>query len=288
MRSRIILGIIVAAVVAELAVWGLGQMVVRPIADHRAVTRPVTLHTATGQFHLGRGWHLKLSASFTGAHLNTALWATCYPWMDVPTGCTNFSNLRSGVEHEWYLPSQVRVRNGELQLVAQRIPVVGQNFNGRPRDFSCRSGMVTTYPGFRFKYGYLNIVAHIPSNVGLWPALWLAAANRHWPPEIDLLEHWGAGVQRTWLFFHPLGGARQGHHLDMPNLFVGWHSFGLNWTPSKLSWYVDGRLVFSTRRHIPHQKMYLIANLAESQMARPGWGCNGTMSIRSVRVWQQK
>ena len=73
----------------------------------------------------------------------------------------NFGN--STHESEWYLPSQVKVENGTLNLVAKREPTAGTAANGNSRTYYCRSGMVTTYPGFRFRYGYLQIVARIPA-----------------------------------------------------------------------------------------------------------------------------
>jgi beta-glucanase (GH16 family) len=57
--------------------------------------------------------------------------------------------------------------------------------------------MVTSYPGFNFEYGTVQIVAQIPKNVGLWPALWLLPASESWPPEIDMLESWGTGTSAS-------------------------------------------------------------------------------------------
>jgi len=89
--------------------------------------------------------------------------ATCYPW--AKNGCTNFGN--GGQEKEWYTASQDTVKNGFLNLIAQREPTAGVNAKGAPQEYACRSGMVTTFPGFRFKYGYLQITAHIPFKTGL-------------------------------------------------------------------------------------------------------------------------
>lgn len=303
MRSRLVFGVFAAVIVAELGLWGYSRATMQPSAhQHTTASSSSPSASASQSPHggasspsragasqpvLGSRWHLKLNATFSGSQLDTTLWSTCYPWANASVGCTNFANLKDGVEHEWYMASQVRVRDHALQLVAKQEPVVGHDSTGHPRTFACRSGMVSSYPGFRFQYGYVQVKAHIPARTGLWPALWLAASDLHWPPEIDLLEHWGASPKRTWLFFHPLGGPRQGHYLYLPDLAVGWHTFALKWTASRLTWYVDGHAEFSTSAHIPHQSMYFIANLAESKQPRPGFGCDGTMSIRSVRIWQR-
>jgi beta-glucanase (GH16 family) len=248
-------------------------------AHSSASSRPPALQHPAGP---GNGWKLSFDPRFTGSRLNTSVWATCYPWAQAASGCTNFGN--SG-EDEWYLPSQDKVSQGILHLVAQQIPTPGTNRDGAPEEYYCRSGMVTSYPGFRFEYGYLQVIARIPYATGLWPALWLLPANQQWPPEIDLLEHWGANQADTAVHLHPVGAETIGAYPVTANLSVGWHTFALYWTRTRLVWYVDGRAVMSTEQHIPDQPMYFIANLANT--SPPGSaGCDGTLLIRSVKVWQ--
>jgi beta-glucanase (GH16 family) len=221
----------------------------------------------------------EFSATFTGSRLNTSIWATCYPTMDLRTGCRNFGNP----EYEWYLPSQDRVYGGVLHLIARRTPTAGKTPNGSPEQYACRSGMVTTYPRLRFMYGYLQVVARIPAASGLWPALWLAAADLKWPPEMDMLESWGP---TPWAaaFFHPVG-ARPIERRISPKLAAGWHTFALSWTRRTLRWLVDGKVILTVRQRIPHQRMYFIANLAEFRQASPG-RCDGSLLIRSVKLWK--
>jgi beta-glucanase (GH16 family) len=224
------------------------------------------------------------SATFTGSRLDTSLWATCYPWMDQPTGCNNSGN----VEYQWFLPSQARVSGGLLHLDAQQAPTAGQAQDGSPQEYACRSGMVTSYPGFRFKYGYLQVVARFPSSPGLWPALWLAAADLHWPPEIDIIEGWDQITPFTAVYFHP-AGAKFDDKLDKalipPQQAIGWHSFAVSWTKMQVTWLLDGKVVLTVRQHVPHVKMYLIADLAERYPVHAAQ-CHGSMLIRSVKYWK--
>jgi beta-glucanase (GH16 family) len=222
-------------------------------------------------------------SDFSGSQLDTSVWGTCYPWLNSAAGCTNFGNT----EYQWYLPSQDRVSGGVLQLAAQRVATQGQDANGAAKEYSCRSGMVTTYPSFSFEYGYVQIVAQIPAESGSWPALWLAAANLSWPPEIDILEHWSPPA-RTRVGLHPAGAAYDSSFWSMPTtpgISNGWHTFGLSWTAGKLTWFIDGHAVLSVTKNIPHQSMYLIANLAQSSVPTAGQ-CSSSMLIRSVKVWQ--
>lgn len=230
------------------------------------------------------------SATFAGSSLNTSIWATCYPWFQ-STGCTNFGNPRK--ELEWYLPTQVHVSGGLLRLVAQREATAGQSASGAAKTYACRSGIVTTYPGYQFQYGYIQIVARIPTGAGLWPALWLAAADQNWPPEMDILEAWGSprfSASATLHYATPTGSSQVQGNITPAARAAGWHTFGLSWTSSQLTWVLDGRAILTVRQHVPHQKMYFIADLAESISAAnpavtPG-ECNGSLLIRSVKVWK--
>jgi beta-glucanase (GH16 family) len=225
-------------------------------------------------------WKLEFSSNFTGNELDKSIWGTCYPW--APNGCTNFGNDN---EKEWYQASQVQMKNGILNLIAQRAPTSGYNARNAPKEYACRSGMVTTDPGFHFVYGYVQVIARIPYGAGLWAALWLAAANRKWPPEIDILEHWASDADAK-VYLHPKVGTVHGGPVNTPDISKGWHSFTLYWTKSRLAWGIDGRQVFTITKGIPQQSMYLIANLADTN-SRPG-NCSGTMLIKSVKVWQPK
>lgn len=225
-----------------------------------------------------KGWKLTFDATFTGTELNKKLWSTCYYWS--PDGCTNNPKL----EKEWYLPAQVVVSGGALHLVAKHTSTPGLAPDGKPETYTCRSGMVTSEPGFNFKYGLVQITARIPYNTGLWPALWLSASNHQWPPEIDMLEHWHFD-QQAKVYLHPKGADEIGGPVFTPgNLSTGWHTFQLYWSKNLLVWYIDGVQVFSASANIPQQDMYIIANLADDSTA-PG-SCTGTMLIKSVKVWQ--
>jgi beta-glucanase (GH16 family) len=220
-------------------------------------------------------------SDFSGAALDTKVWATCYPWANKPAGCTNFGNN----EHEWFLPAQDQVSGGVLHLVARRIPTQGKTAGGAPERYACRSGMVTTSPSFDFEYGYVRVIARVPNNPGLWTGLWLAPANRHWPPEIDLLEHWGHARRPTGVFFHPAADAPQvqAHPRTKP-LAVGWHVFGLKWSADELQWFIDGKRVMVDTNFVPQQPMYFIADLAD-QFPHEAGGCHGSLLIKSVKIW---
>ena len=239
---------------------------------------------ATPKLAVPKGWKLSFDQDFSGKKLNTKVWSTCYWWAPVGGGCTNTGN--SNQEKEWYQPSQDQVSGGELRLVAKRQATAGTNAKGKPEKFYCRSGMVTTNKSFNFEYGLVQVVVRLPYGNGLWPALWLAASNHDWPPEIDMLEHW-ASQTNAGVYLHPTDGVRQGGRVNLPgNFSQGWHSVTLSWTKTRITWYLDGLRVFTATKDLPKQKMYLVMNVADTSTATGT--CNGAMLVKSVKVWQPK
>jgi beta-glucanase (GH16 family) len=223
----------------------------------------------------GSGWQLAFDGEFGGSSLNTSQWDTCYP-DDDQSGCTNSGN---GNEFEWYEPGQVSVGGGTLNLTATSASTQGSDGNTYP----CRSGMVTTGQSFNFQYGYVQVEAKLPIDTGLWPALWLNPSNGDWPPEIDIMEHWTTYDYYGAYLHSAAGPIVENDHVNLADS-TGWHTFSVLWQPNEIVWYLDGQEVLSTTQYVPQQAMYFIANVANSV---DGPGCNGTMQISSVKVWQQ-
>jgi beta-glucanase (GH16 family) len=221
-------------------------------------------------------------ATFRGSHLNTKTWASCYPW-GTPKGCKNFPKKGKNPEYEWYLPSQVRVSRGVVHLVTERKNIVGTNSSGAPEVYGCRSGMIASYPSYKFEYGFVQVVANIPHASGLWPALWLKAANEKSHTEVDMVESWGVKV-RTGSFYHPATGPQVAARYS-PSLTRGWKTYSLSWTRSRLSFYVGSKLVLAVKRNVPRQRMYFVANVQEYLPAKPG-RCAGQLEIRSIKIWK--
>ncbi len=222
------------------------------------------------------------SSNFSGSSLNTSIWATCYPGFNPATGCQNFGN---DDELEWYLPSQDRVSGGDLDLVAQPEATAGYNSSGAAETYNCRSGMVTTYPSVNFEYGIVQVVADIPQTYGLWSWIWLLPSNGAWPPEIDMEETWGPPDVESAATFHPADYVEV-QASEAAALPSGWHTFTLDWTPTSLTWWLDGTEVMTTSSDIPSQPMYLLLDLADYAQTSTQ-GCSGTMEISSVKIWEQ-
>jgi beta-glucanase (GH16 family) len=233
------------------------------------------------------GSHLAFNATFTGTGLDARSWTPCF-WYALPgAGCTH---LGAYPEQEWYLASQDQVYDGALHLVASPVSTTGTNAQGQPQIYPCRSGMVTTDSSFDFTYGYVQVVAQLPKGTNMWPALWMLPANNaEVLPEIDLMEIIGTGTTQPLVSFHPATGPVENLGVKTADLSSGWHTFGLDWEPGSLTWYIDGSAVFAVTAGVPTQPMYFLANLAVTNAYQPlrlPSSCTGALAIRSVQVWQ--
>jgi beta-glucanase (GH16 family) len=221
---------------------------------------------------------------FPGTELDRSKWRTCYPWFRT-TGCTNHGNP----EMEWYLPEQISVKGGVLHLTARHTATEGYDAQGHLREFAYRSAMVATAGLFDFTYGRVEFEARAPRGRGLWPTLWLLPTDESSTPEIDVMEAYCEDVWQVFLTYHGINGYTPQQIVLVNDISSGWHSYSLDWRPDSLVWYVDGRRVFSVDQNVPHEPMYLIANLAVSGTPphKPDATTPDTaqFEVASVRVW---
>jgi beta-glucanase (GH16 family) len=132
-------------------------------------------------------------------------------------------------------------------------------------EFNFTSGIITSFASFNLTYGYVEVRAKVPKGRGLWPAVWLAPKDESWPPEIDILEIRGDRPNSNLMTNHYLQGKtpeQTDHGWTGPDFSKGFHTFGLEWSPKRITWYIDGLERFHTTIGIPSKPMYVIANLA--------------------------
>jgi beta-glucanase (GH16 family) len=222
---------------------------------------------------------LLFADDFATGQLDGGKWRTCFVWAS-ESGCTNAGNK----ELQWYVPQQVTVADHALQLQATREQTPGQGAQGQPAQFPYRSGMVTTGNHFQFTYGYLQFRARASNGAQMWPAVWLIpASGTAAVPEIDVFEAWGQNTQTVDFFYHPPQGGQVATQARVD--ITSWHTYGLEWTPSSLTWYVDGHPLFTTPSP-PQEPMSLVANLAVDGSPYSGpLASSGTLDLAQVRVW---
>lgn len=163
-------------------------------------------------------------------------------------------------EWQYYSPANINVHNDMLRIESRR-----ERFKGR--DYT--SGAVTTEGIFEFTYGSIEIKAKIPKGQGVFPAFWLVNSNENnWLPEIDIMEnlgqypnelhyvvHWenSSGEKKNDYFKHT------SQDIDFSEEF---HIYGLIWEEEKITWLLDGKVVFETVAFSPSSPLFVYMNTA--------------------------
>ncbi len=173
-----------------------------------------------------------------------------------------------------YEPSAVSLNRDGMAVTGTR---------GGPKGFI--SGRVQSAQTYR--YGCFFVTARIPGGNGLWPALWMRTPNPA-NGELDILEergarpgefqgtihHWQNGTHidqgcalvrfsstPPWPGADPCGG----HDVVIPSsgdFTQSFHTYGVIWTPTQVTWLLDGRPYFSTTDRIPNTPMFMVLCLA--------------------------
>lgn len=102
-------------------------------------------------------------------------------------------------------------------------------------------------------YGYFETRAKLPGGKGVWPAFWMMPKNfQSWPldGEIDIMEYVGydpnvvhASVH-TEAYNHKIGTQKTSTQ-KISNAETEFHTYGLEWTETRIRGYVDGLLYFT-------------------------------------------
>ena len=147
------------------------------------------------------------------------------------------------------------------------------------------SASLTTKGIQSWKYGYIEVRAKIPKGRGLWPAIWMLGDNKPkvgWPMcgELDIMEQVGYQPDVVHMTVHTYDRNWTKNNMvtkssPEPNLTEEFHTYGMERSATKITFYRDGLNIFSydkesdTNSAWPFdQPMYLILNLAIGG----GWG----------------
>jgi Ca2+-binding RTX toxin-like protein len=144
------------------------------------------------------------------------------------------------------------------------------------------SGLITTQNGFNQTYGYFEIRADFSNATGAWGAFWLMPVNpiadkygNNQHQELDVVENYGAYDNGVYSHIHttdPVPNLTWQRDLQVVSDLAtvpGFHTFGMDWGPTTIAFYVDGKFVGSQATPTDmHGPMYLLANLATTTDSR--------------------
>lgn len=181
-----------------------------------------------------------------------------------------------------------KVRNNELQYYTYKRPenariqdtvLILEAHKEKYKDASYTSASIISKMKGDWLYGKFEISAKVPGGLGTWPAIWMMPtddAYGGWPKsgEIDIMEYVGYDPHKLYYNIHFQGTRKKGHEsTGSSSLFLQpYHrfvKFTLVWTPSKVEWFEDDKLVHTyTKKSNRHKvwpfdkRFYMILNLA--------------------------
>jgi beta-glucanase (GH16 family) len=253
----------------------------------------------------GGNWKLAFGDEFNGSGLDRTKWTTCSRqliwWKNTCMG--------HGKEQQAYTDDNVNIvdfGNGDrgLRLTARKAGTWAFTHDDVPAG-STRydSGMISTSPNtmnfnqpgyqpFDFKYGFYEVRMKAPRGQGLWPAAWAFPTDNVGPQELDLVEILGHDTKTAYQTVHFPGGSSSIGHTGTDTA-DGFHTYGMDWQPDHIDWYIDGKLArttFTKVGSIPDKNMYLMLNFAVGGQW-PGAPDSTTpnssaMDVDWVRVWK--
>ena len=156
--------------------------------------------------------------------------------------------------------SHISLTGGLLSLNTFQDPAYGNEW---VTGGLCDCGHAQTYGAYFVRS---RVTGAGPTNVELlWPA------NNVWPPEIDFNET-GGGASGTSATVHYGSNAQDQRTLSNVSM-TQWHTWGVIWTPSTITYTVDGQVwgTVANTGEIPTQAMTL--DLQQQTWCSSGWAC---------------
>lgn len=139
------------------------------------------------------------------------------------------------------------------------------------------STRITTKGKKEFQYGRFEARAKLPVGQGIWPAFWMLGSNIDqvgWPMcgEIDILEYVGKEPNMVFTSLHTQdshGNTINTKKTKIESIEEGFHLYAIEWTPDKIEFFVDAKLVYTFQPELKtqavwpyNQPFYFIINMA--------------------------
>jgi beta-glucanase (GH16 family) len=138
------------------------------------------------------------------------------------------------------------VANGKLTITAYKEEMEGRNYTS--------ARLITKNKG-DIKYGRIEVRAQLPAGLGTWPAIWMLPTDwvyGGWPSsgEIDIMEHVGYDQDMIHITTHSEKyyfkiNTQKSATKKIENASTQYHVYRLDWTPEKITGYIDNELIFT-------------------------------------------
>lgn len=255
-------------------------------ASRRAGAAAVTTEHGTGD------WAVTFSDEFSGTALNRAKWSYRVGRTPSRTQSTND-------------PRAVSVGGGTLRQQVRRDPA-------RPARRLLTS-QISTAESFTQRYGMFAARIKFPPNRGQHGSFWLTSPTYGVFPgnaarsgaEIDVVESFGRGAPggglANFLYYRnargrdvQYGGVQRHAARLIPasdTWYNSYHVFSVKWTPSRYTFYVDGRVLSTSNKALSKTEQYLILSLLASDWELKHLDRRklpSRMSVDWAKAWQTR
>jgi beta-glucanase (GH16 family) len=207
--------------------------------------------------------------------LDTSVWSRS--WFSTTNG---YSRPINGKESGCYHTDQATVSNGVLHLrTAANTASECRLRNGSTAKI--KSGIVSSNGKREFRYGYFEARVSM-SGAYNWPAWWTNGHHQTWPDrgELDIMELLSCRKPAWHVHYDSVHDGK-----CASSSAVGWHTYAMRWSPTRVDFYYDGTLVGGRAVSIAHDH-YLILNHAVRSDYTNGTVVNQDMQVDYVRVWK--
>lgn len=184
-------------------------------------------------------WTLIWQDEFNGDEIDRTKWT-----FDLGDGTDAGTPGWGNNELQYYTdrPDNVRVEGGQLIITAKK-----EDFAGYPYT----SARIKTKGLESWTYGKFEARVQLPTGKGLWPAVWMMPESSEYggwaaSGELDIMESWGSKPNEIAGTIHygenwPKN-VYAGKTTQLSKPVTEWHTYGIEWEPGEIRWYVDGRL----------------------------------------------
>lgn len=183
-------------------------------------------------------------------------------------------------EPQLYLKENVSILDGNLVLEINNNPtycppnpptIWGACWPCENKTYAYTSGWVESKQAYNVTFGYIESKIKLPYGYGLWPAFWTyigSGVEGVNAAEIDIFEMLGGEIPNSNTIstnIHLNYPDRNEHRMDFkpPGFdYTDWHTYGIEWSPNEIVWYVDGAPIRSLKNHGIIDSSRIIFNLA--------------------------
>jgi outer membrane protein OmpA-like peptidoglycan-associated protein len=189
-------------------------------------------------------------------------YVTDFAGSSLPPGWSAFNGIPGSDPGAFWSPSHVSVGGGELTLDASRDPAFGASWVAGG---ACQCARAQTY-GAYFVRSRLSGPGATQVEL-LWP-------TSGWPPEVDFNETYGH-TDFSMATAHYAAANLQVQRTTSVDM-TQWHTWGVVWTPTTLTYTVDGRVWGRVADAAAVPQVPMTLHIQQQTWCSLGWACPTT------------